>query len=239
MSDSTQPTDVRRRSPVYRLNAAVGARFAAYADTMLVTDYGELDAESSAARRLALCDLTVLPRIGFKGAGTRDWLASRNVALPAATNLAVLQPDGCTAAQLGPQEILMLSDLTGESDLAATLEADWQSSDLTPRGYPLPRRETHAWFRISGERSAEMFAKMSAIDLRPHKFDLHQVTQTSIARATGIIVRNDVGSTLAYDLLVDWTMAEYYVHVLLDAMAEFDGRLIGHRALLALTATAA
>ena len=31
-----------------------------------------------------------------------------------------------------------------------------------------------------------------------------RVAQTSIARATGIIIRNDVGSTLAYDLLVDW-----------------------------------
>ena len=83
-----------------------------------------------------------------------------------------------------------------------------------------------------------MFAKMSAIDLRPHKFDNLSLAQTSIARATGIIIRNDMGGTLAYDLLVDWTMADYYVPVLLDAMAEFDGQLIGHRALLSLADTA-
>jgi sarcosine oxidase subunit gamma len=239
MSDEMQPINVKRRSPAYRLNAVAGARFTAYADTALVTDYGDPGAEETAARQLGLCDLSVLPRLGFKGAGTLDWLASRNVALPAAVNLASPQADGATAAQLGPEEILVLSDIAGGSGLAERLESDWHSSELTPRGFPLPRRETHAWFRISGECSAAMFAKMSAIDLRPHKFDRHQVAQTSIARATGIIIRNDIGSLLAYDLLVDWTMADYYVHVLLDAMAEFEGRLIGHRALCALADTTA
>ena len=239
MSDDIQPANVTRRSPVYRSNAAAGARFAAHADTALVTDFGDPGAEQAAARQLGLCDLSVLPRIGFKGAGTRDWLASRNVALPAATNLASLQTDGAIAAQLGPQEILILSDITGVSSLAEQLESDWHSSEQIARGYPLPRRETHAWFRICGEHSAAMFAKMSAIDLRPHKFDQHRLAQTSIARATGIIIRNDVGAVLAYDLLVDWAMADYYVDVLLDAMAEFEGRLIGHRALRALADPAA
>ena len=238
MSDAGRPNQTIRRSPVYRLNEAAGARFATYADTTLVADYGDPAVESDAARRLGLCDLSVLPRIGFKGAGTLDWLASRGVNLPAATNFADAQADGCTAAQLGPQEILVLSDIAGGSSLVGNLEADWHASDQAVRGYPVPRRETHAWFRICGDRGAAMFAKMSAIDLRPHRFDNHRLTQTSIARATGIIIRNDVGNVLAYDLLVEWTMADYYVPVLLDAMAEFEGRLIGHQALLALIETA-
>ena len=233
MSDAS--LDTRRRSPVYRLNKEAGARFNARADSALVADYGDPSTEEATARRLGLCDLSVLPRIGFKGTGTREWLASRDVTLPRATNLASVQRDGATAAQLGPQEILILADLPGESALAVNLAADWQVSDLTARGFPVPRQDTHAWFRISGDCAAAMFAKMSAIDLRPHKFDNLNLAQTSIARATGIIIRNDIGRTLAYDLLVDWTMADYYVPVLLDAMAEFDGRLVGHQALVALT----
>ncbi len=234
MSDPVRATDTLRRSPVHHLCAAAGANFTPYADAMLVVDYGEPDQERDAAHRLGMCDLSVLPRIGFKGAGTLDWLASQNVALPAAANFAVAQPDGALAARLGPQEIMVLSDIAVHSTLAGRLEEAWPTSADNPRGYPVPRRDTHAWFRVSGDRGAEMFAKMSAIDLRPHKFDNHRLTQTSIARATGIIIRNDSGSTLAYDLLVDWAMADYYLEVLLDAMAEFDGRLIGHHALVTL-----
>ena len=79
-----------------------------------------------------------------------------------------------------------------------------------------------------------MFAKLAAVDLRPSKFAEGRVAQTSIARAAGIVIRNDGGAVPAYELLVEWAMADYYVPVLLDAMAEFDGRLVGQLALVAM-----
>ena len=234
MSDSLQTDNALRRSPVHRITADAGANFVPCGDAMIVSDYGKPAEELEAAQRLGLCDLSVLSRIGFKGAGTLNWLASQNIALPRATNFARAQPDGSLAAQLGPQEIIVLSDITGSSARAGALRSAWQKSDHSQRGYPVPRRDTHAWFRITGTSGAQMFAKMSAVDLRPHKFENHQLTQTSIARATGIIIRNDLGPVLGFDLLVDGAMADYYVPVLLDAMAEFDGRLVGHQALMML-----
>ena len=234
MSGSVRAVDSIRRSPVHRMNADAGANFAPCGDAMIVSDYGEPAQEWEAAQRLGLCDLSVLSRIGFKGAGTLNWLASQNVSLPRATNFARAQSDGALAAQLGPEEIVVLSDIVGSSGRTSALEAAWQNSDHDPRGYPVPRRDTHAWFRITGTSGAQMFAKLSAVDLRPHKFENHELTQTSIARATGVIIRNDLGPILGYDLLVDAAMADYYVQVLLDAMAEFDGCLVGHQALVTL-----
>lgn len=236
MSDPVRAADALRRSPVHRMNADAGANFVPCGDAMIVSDYGEPAEEREAAQRLGLCDLSVLSRIGFKGSGTLNWLASQKIALPRATNFARAQPDGSLAAQLGPQEIVVLSDIAGRSERASALEKGWRKSDQYPRGYPVPRRDTHAWFRITGTSGAQMFAKMSAVDLRPHKFENHELTQTSIARATGIIIRNDLGPILGYDLLVDGAMADYYVPVLLDAMVEFDGRLVGHQALVTLAA---
>lgn len=227
-------TDAPRRSPVHRLCAAAGASFAPCGDAMLAVDYGAPEAERDAARRLGLCDLSVLPRAGFKGAGTRDWLASRDVTLPAAPNLAARQPDGALAAALGPEEILVLTDIAGRSTLAERLHEAWHSGAGGGRGYPVPRRDTHAWFRVSGERAAAMFAKLAAVDLRPRKFAAGRVAQTSIARSAGIVIRNDGGAVPTYELLVEWAMADYYVPVLLDAMAEFDGRLVGQHALVAM-----
>ena len=234
MDARPRATDAPRRSPVHRLCAAAGARFAPCGDAMLAVDYGAPDAERDAARRLGLCDLSVLPRAGFKGAGTRDWLASRNVALPAAPNLARRQHDGALAAALGPEEMLLLADVAGRSTLAARLREAWRAGAGGRRGHPVPRGDTHAWFRVSGERAAAMFAKLAAVDLRPSKFAEGRVAQTSIARAAGIVIRNDGGAVPAYELLVEWAMADYYVPVLLDAMAEFDGRLVGQLALVAM-----
>ena len=227
-------TDAPRRSPVHRMCAAAGATFVPLGDAMLAVDYGEPDEERAAARRLGLCDLSILPRVGFKGAGTRRWLASRKVSLPAATNFAARQADGALAAQLGPEEVMVLTDVAGRSTLPDRLREAWPRSKRKRRGYPVPRGDSHAWFRVCGECAAEMFAKLSAIDLRPRKFADHRVAQTSIARATGIVIRNDSAAVLTYELLVDWAMADYYVPVLLDAMAEFDGRLVGHAALVGL-----
>ena len=234
MNAHPRATDAPRRSPVHRLCVAAGARFEPCGDGMLAVDYGAPEAERDAARRLGLCDLSVLPRAGFKGAGTRAWLASRDVALPAAANLATRQPDGALAAALGPEEILLLADVAGRSTLAERLREAWEAGEGDRRGYPVPRGDTHAWFRVSGERAAEMFAKLAAVDVRPRKFAEGRVAQTSIARAAGIVIRNDGGAVPAYELLVEWAMADYYVAVLLDAMAEFDGRLVGQRALVAM-----
>ena len=42
----------------------------------------------------ALSDLTDLPRVGFRGADSADYLRGRGFELPTAPNRAVTQPDG-------------------------------------------------------------------------------------------------------------------------------------------------
>jgi sarcosine oxidase subunit gamma len=48
-----------------------------------------------------------------------------------------------------------------------------------------------------------------------------------VARLNAIVIRRDVGETLAYDLLTDIASAVYLWRALLDAMAEFDGAPVG------------
>ena len=100
-----------------------------------------------------------------------------------------------------------------------------------PRGYPLPRLDSHAWFLVTGEHAPAMFAKICGVDLRPEKFDDLAIAQTSIARITAIAIRDDRGGYPAYHLLCDSASANYFWDCLLDAMAEFDGRPVGLAAL--------
>ncbi|WP_424958328.1 hypothetical protein [Hyphomicrobium sp. 1Nfss2.1] len=66
-----------------------------------------------------------------------------------------------------------------------------------------------------------------AIDLRPEKFADLSVVQTSIAKMPAILTRADIGGRTVFHLLVDSAAALYFCDCLLDAAAEFGGRIAG------------
>jgi sarcosine oxidase subunit gamma len=233
----TMPGDFTRRSFVARRLVEAGARFGALGEVAVVLDFGDAAAEAEAARHLGLADLSSLPRCGFKGAGTAEWLAGQGLEVPSESNRAARQPGGELAARLAPGEVLILGDLAGPGGLPERLEAAWKSAALpaeTPRGFPVPRQNSHAWFLVSGGQAAAMLAKLCGVDLRPAKFPNLSIAQTSLARLSAIVVRDDRASTLAYHLLADSASAAYLWDCLVDAMAEFDARPIGLSALKAL-----
>ncbi len=229
--------DFPRRSFVARKLAEAGAGFGALVDAAVALDFGDPAAEAETARRLGLADLSPLPRTGFKGAGTVEWLAGQGIEVTAESNRAARQSGGGLAARLAPSEVLVLGDMAGQGGLPDRLEAAWTSEPLppeAPRGYPLPRRDSHAWFLVSGSEAAAMFAKLCGVDLRPAKFPDLSIAQTSVARISAIVVRDDRGGTPAYHLLADSASAEYLWDCLLDALAEFEGRPVGLTAVRAL-----
>src|SRR5437867_3689343 len=93
--------------------------------------------------------------------------------------------------------------------------------------YPVPRRDSHAWFMVAGDAAARMFAKLCAVDLAPDQFADGRIAQTSVARLSAIVIRSELGGTLAFSLLADSASAEYLWDCLCDAMAEFHGIVAG------------
>jgi sarcosine oxidase subunit gamma len=76
-----------------------------------------------------------------------------------------------------------------------------------------------------------MFAKLCAVNLAPDRFPPGQIAQTSVARLSSIIIRNDIAGTLSFFLLAESASAEYLWDCLLDAMAEFGGSVCGAESL--------
>lgn len=226
------PEGVARRSPLWHVHAAAGAAFAEVNGGAIAARYGGGEDEAARLRRLGIADLSPLPRTGFKGAGAIAWLSARGVALPDAPNQAVRQPCRALAARLSDTEVLVLSDFAGESRLADDLDAAWPAGGGR-RGWPLPRFDSHAWLWVGGDHAAALFAKLCAVDLRPRAFADHAVAQTSVARTTAIVIRDDLGDATAYHLLGDRASAEYLWPVLLDAAEEFGGGPVGYTAILA------
>ena len=173
---------------------------------------------------LALVDLCLLPRSGFKGRGTPEWLESQGLLLPD-TNQARRQDDGTLAVRLAPREVLLLAPWSGGGGLIDRLDRAWPEGrdPASPRGYPVPRADSHCWFMLTGRHVPAMLAKLCGIDLRPDRFAPLRVAQTQAARLSVVILRDDTALP-AWHLLTDSASADYAWGCLLDAMQEFAGK---------------
>jgi sarcosine oxidase subunit gamma len=219
------PVALPRRSPLRRKLQAAGAEWRKL-DDIAVAD----TVDGTTAGRIVIADLSPFPRLGFKGRGTVPAMQARGIALEATANRAFRQPDGGLCLVLAPGEVILLSNLNGDGERLAQLEANWRIED-EERTYPLSRRDSHAWLAVAGEALPEMVAKLCAIDLRRDKFADLAIAQTSIAKMSAILTRADMGTTPVFHLLVDSAAALYFCDCLLDAADEFGGRIVGLKAL--------
>ncbi|MFQ5660117.1 MAG: sarcosine oxidase [Gammaproteobacteria bacterium] len=231
--NSTTPTQYSCRSQLYRKHLDSGARFEPFADTIAVAEYAGTGDEAGQAVRLALADLSTLPRTGFKGAGAPGWLEEQGAQVPESPNQSVRQKDGGVIARLSMEEFLILNSLIPDSTLAIRLQ-DRRRFESAKEVYVLPRRDSHCWLALTGTYAGTTLAKICAVDLRLHKFAELEVAQTLIARVNALILRVDLGTTPCFFILCDVSVTEYLWDTMLDAMAEFQGMPVGIMALRSL-----
>lgn len=164
---------------------------------------------------VVLTDLSPIARTGFKGADTPHWLAAQGLDIPDVPNRAVIQADGSLLARLSAGEFLLLG--RPGLGLVERLDAAWSWEAEAGLCFPLPRRDSHAWFHLRGPAVPAMMAKLCGVDLRRHVFADGAVAQTSVARLNGIVIRQGDD----FHLLADSASAEYLRACVVDAMAEF------------------
>jgi sarcosine oxidase subunit gamma len=216
----TSPSRFLRRSQLSRQHDSCGANYVDIAGHCFVANYGDSEGELRQLANLAIADLSMLPRIGFKGVDTSQWLRAHGYDLPAAPNLATRQADGSFIARLSNDEHLLISDLACTSPMIDSCSANW-SLDIVERCYRLERADSHACLLVVGNKSPELFSKLCGVDLRADKFADGQVAQTSLARSNAIIVRLDIGAVNAFYVLCDVSVAPFLWMSVLDGMREF------------------
>ncbi|CAI3800018.1 hypothetical protein GLGCALEP_02501 [Pseudomonas sp. MM221] len=173
----------------------------------------------------ALTDLTDVARAGFRGGDSAAYLQQRGYRLPQQPNQATRQDDGGWVARLSQTEYLLLGSLADGGARVAAAEAEWVQD--AQRNYLLPRQDSHAWLQLSGAHGSAVMAKLCGVDLRAEAFQVGAVAQTSAARLTVIVVNVGSDERPALQLLFDRASLAYMREAMLDAMDEFDGRLIG------------
>ncbi len=230
-SASVAPGRPLRRSFIHRVSEALGAEWASVNGGAIPMGYGRgVEAELADACGMGLAELSMLPRTGFKGAGTVDWLKGQGLEVGEPANVAYRQSGGELAIKLAMTEIFLIDSLKATGALGERLNKAWQWAPSAPRpaqGFPMPRQDSHGWFLVTGEKAPYMFAKICGVDLRPQKFDNLRVAQTSAAKMGVVIVRDDMGGVPAYHVLADIASGEYLWSCLVDAMDEFHGAPVG------------
>ena len=230
MSD-IHPNQFLIRSPHYRTLLAEGAHFIEHRDVVLVDDYGNSAAdEAEQAKQLGLVDLTSFARTGFKGKQAIQWAKTQGLNIGEKNNQAYVQDNGSLVARLADTEILILNKIQSGRNQCTSIEEVYEKNRPV-KCYSVPRNDSSSWFMITGKHSSEMFAKICAIDLRLNKISNNSIAQTSIARINGIIIRNDINQTPAFNLIFDSASTDYMWSCLKDAFVEFNGAPVGDSAL--------
>lgn len=168
----------------------------------------------------ALSDLTDLPRVGFRGADSADYLRGRGFELPTAPNRAVTQPDGSLVARLSQTEYLLIASHLQDERIADE-EARWEMDHQA--NYLLPRQDSHGCFQLSGEHLSAIMAKLCGVDLIAEAFGFGAVAQTSAARINVIVINSGSAQQPALHILFDRPSKAYFHEALVDAMQEFIG----------------
>jgi sarcosine oxidase subunit gamma len=197
------------------------------AGNSVIADFGESDAERVRAfSQLALVDLSPLPRAGIKGNGLSRWMDARRYVADETSNRAYVQRDEVLIARLSPGELMLLSNPADPSIATMT-----HSIGAIYKCYPVRRQDSHYWFALTGTYSPSVLAKLCGVNLSPAAFADNTVAQTSVARANAVVIRHDINDVLCYYLLGDSSMILYMWTCIIDAMDEFDGQILGLRAL--------
>lgn len=185
----------------------------------LLAENFEKGVAPAALQPCALLDLTDLPRVGFRGAYSAEYLRGRDFVLPGQPNQAVTQADGSHVARLSQNEYFILGSRTDQGQRIADEEARWELDHQA--NYLLPRQDSHAWLQLSGDCIAEVMAKVCGVDLREQAFAQGSVAQTSVARLNAIVINVGSGTAPTFQILFDRASHEYFTAALRDAMHEF------------------
>ena len=164
--------------------------------------------------RLALENLDDRARLGIRGLNLTRWLNANGYSVGDSPNVAYTQFDGSLLGRLSPSELVWLGTASQSIDGLTRIIENYSC-------YTLSRRDSHAWFRLTGPDAPRMLAKICGVDLSTDAFGNHRVAQTSAARVSTVIIRDDEGLP-SYHLLAESSCARYLEAVLIDAGQEFS-----------------
>lgn len=181
---------------------------------------GDPTLEASQAQKLALCDVSALPRILVKGPKAAEFLQSQGIPVPdAILKTAVLEGNG-VVLRTGGGEFLLEDGCRGS--VVGRID-----SALGPGGngvYRVVRQD--ASFLLSGAGAVDLFRQTCVYDFAPVRPG-HDVVMTRVAGISCTILPRSLGGIDAFQFWIDGTFGLYLWEKLLEIAQESGGDMVG------------
>ena len=202
---------------------ALGANWGEVSGTLLALDFGSPEAEARSALTLGLCDLSALPKLGLKGRGAADWLATQGIDVPSDTFEArQLEPEGI-AVRLGDDEYFVESGLSGQP-VAVLSDRFGQAQGNT---YRVERQD--ATFVLTGSSALTVMAQVCGVNLE--EASAWRLVYSRVAGVSAALLLTSVDKMPQWRVWVDSASAPYLWGQLSQICLELGGQVVGAGAL--------
>jgi heterotetrameric sarcosine oxidase gamma subunit len=179
---------------------------------------------------VGLTDISSWGKLTFKGVHAGDIISASLGESPTKAGTVIeIKPKHILAAQLTPDEFLILTPSSAEKEITTVLEAGIASQDTFVS--LIDQTSGLVGFSISGLESTEVMRKLCALSFDSKDFPNLRVAQSSFANVRATIIRHDRGATPTFQLFADRSYSVYLWEAILDAGREFGVQPVGWDAL--------
>jgi heterotetrameric sarcosine oxidase gamma subunit len=220
------------RSPMERQARAAGAQFEEREGWALAVSYGSSEQEAQTITQTAgWADMSHLAKLELQAEPdvVREIFAANS---SAGFDLGVAQrTGGAWWCPLAPSRLLVISERSPFASVRGQIEDAIGASEKPASLVDVTT--VFAALTIVGPLSREVFARFSALDLRPGVTPLGAVRPGSVARQPGVVLREDEHRFL---MLFGWAVAEYVWRQVDEAARHVGAAPVGVDALAPLDA---
>ena len=211
-----------RRSPVHDALERLSPRWGQIGPTPTALSFGDPEGEAALKERLAICDVSALPRFGVKGPNASGWLESQGIDVPEAANAWSQLSDGRgLVARLGSSEFLVEDGPDGSA-----VEGLGGSLNSGSRGvYPVLRQD--AAFVLAGERSGEVMRQVCGIDFDAVEPGARPVFLTRVATISAVVLPRVEDDVRVFRLWCSYPYGSYLWEELGEIVGEYGGGVVG------------
>ena len=212
-----------RRSPVHdAIEAGHRPAWRDLARMPVALHLGDPDAEPPAARRLALCDMSALPRVTLKGPAALALLGEQGIGVPDAVLGAAPLGGRGVVARTGSAEFFIEDGPRGDH-VARVRTLTGAFGHDRPGVHPAARADASLF--LSGANAGDVLEQTCGYNFR-HR-DPATLVFTRVAGVSCSILPRTLNAIDLFQLWADGTYGQYLWETLLDILSESGGRAVG------------
>jgi sarcosine oxidase, subunit gamma len=207
-----------RRSPVNDLLEDLGPKCGPVQGMLVALSFQPSEIERRKKVELALCDLSCLPRISFKGPEAVSWLERLGIVVPESLYECAVWNDGGLIIRTDGQEVFLEDGPEGQG----VAQVIGQYGGVPSGVYRVERQE--AGFLLCGAKVNDVLVETCGYDFRQPG---NRLVMTRVAGVSCAVLPIELAGTPTFRFWLDCSYGVYLWEVLHEIVRDHGGDVIG------------